>query len=274
MCNLIGCRTLIARRMEAAMLETFKVNLFNTERKIRVYLPHSYEKTSKRYPVLYMHDGQNVFGSEEAIGGVSLELHEFLDKNEIDLIVVAIDLNTEGEERLNEYCPWTNGEFSEQLLGYKSLTGGKGDDYLEFIVNQLKPEIDHTYRTIATDSYMAGISLGGLISIYAACRYPTIFRRVAGISTAFFRNQEGIENLLKRTDLSNMERVYLDCGTSESGENPKVSELFLASNQAVYEILKERVPETKVQFHTIVGGEHNYKTFKKRIPEVITNLTM
>jgi predicted alpha/beta superfamily hydrolase len=255
------------------MLETFKVNLFDTERKIRVYLPHGYDKTSKRYPVLYMHDGQNVFGSEEAIGGVSLELHEYLDKNEIDLIVVAIDLNTEGEERLNEYCPWTNGEFSEQLLGYKSTTGGKGNDYMEFIVNHLKPEIDHNYRTSATDSYMAGISLGGLISIYAACRYPTVFRRVAGISTAFFRNQEEIENLLKDTELSMIQRIYLDCGTSESGENTRVSELFLASNQAVYEILKDKVSKSKVQFHLIAGGEHNYKTFKKRLPEVITFLT-
>jgi predicted alpha/beta superfamily hydrolase len=254
------------------MLETFKVNLFGAERNIRVYLPHGYEKTSKRYPVLYMHDGQNVFDHREAIGGVSLELHEYLDKNEIDLIVVAIDLNTEGEERLNEYCPWINGEFSERLLGCKSSTGGKGDDYVEFIVNHLKPEIDYTYRTSTTDTYMTGISLGGLISIYAACRYPTIFRRVAGISTAFYRNQEEIENLIKITDLSNLDRIYLDCGTNEAGENTKVSELFLASNQVVYEIIKDKGPYTK--FHIITGGEHTYKTFKSRIPEVITFLTM
>jgi predicted alpha/beta superfamily hydrolase len=254
------------------MLETFKVNLFKEERKIRVYLPVSYGNTNKRYPVLYMHDGQNVFGDGEAIGGVSLELHEYLDENEVDLIVVAIDLNTKGEERLNEYCPWINGEFSQQIVGYKSTNGGKGKEYIEFIVDHLKNQIDHTYRTIATDSYMAGISLGGLISIYAACRYPTIFRRVAGFSTAFFRNQEEIENLLKITDLANLEKLYLDCGTNEAGEDTRVSELFLASNQAVFEIIKEKVTETK--FHTILGGEHNYETFKKRIPEVITFLKM
>jgi len=254
------------------MLETFKVPLFNEERKIRVYLPTTYEETNTRFPVLYMHDGQNVFDSTEAIGGVSLELHNYLDEQEVALIVVAIDLNTNGEERLNEYCPWVNGAFSEQLLGYKSTTGGKGDDYVEFIVNHLKPIIDSTYRTCATNSYMAGISLGGLISIYTACRYPNHFRRVAGISSAFYRNQEEIEQLLKNTDLSRLDRVYLDCGSNEAGESTKVSELFLTSNQAVHKIVKDKVTETK--FHRIADGEHNYKTFKKRIPEVISFLTM
>ena len=71
------------------MIESFSVSLFGEERKIRVYLPSN--RKDKKYPVLYMHDGQNVFGNEEAFGGVGLELHDYLEKNDVDLIMVAID---------------------------------------------------------------------------------------------------------------------------------------------------------------------------------------
>jgi predicted alpha/beta superfamily hydrolase len=80
------------KRGEPVMLKTFKVPLLNEERTIRIYLPTTYDETNTRYPVLYMHDGQNVFDSTEAIGGVSLELHNYLDEQEVALIVVAIDL--------------------------------------------------------------------------------------------------------------------------------------------------------------------------------------
>ncbi|WP_282172401.1 alpha/beta hydrolase-fold protein [Cytobacillus firmus] len=87
------------------MLEVLTVSVFNQERKVRIYLPEDYYSSHKRYPVLHMHDGQNVFGAEEAIGRVSLDLHKHLDQFKSDLIVAAIDQNTEGEERINEYCP-------------------------------------------------------------------------------------------------------------------------------------------------------------------------
>ncbi|MBY0098627.1 hypothetical protein [Mesobacillus maritimus] len=77
---------------------------------------------------------------------------------------------------------------------------------------------------------------------------------------------------IKNTGLSRLYRVYLDCGTNEAGEGAKVSELFLTSNQAVHKIVKDKVTETK--FHKINGGEHTYNTFKKRIPKVISFLTM
>lgn len=217
-----------------------------------------------------MHDGQNVFDCKEAIGGVSLDLHEHLDQEQVELIVVAIDLNPQGEKRVNEYCPWTNGQFSERLLGYSSSSGGKGGHYVEFLVNKLKPIIDNRYKTISTATYIAGISLGGLISLYAACRYPEIFTRVATFSSAFYRNQEEIESLLKTVDLSLLEKVYLDCGTNESTKSEEISQLFLASNKAVFEIVKDKVANT--EFHQLEGAEHNYQTFKKRVPEAIASL--
>lgn len=223
------------------MIEKFHLNMtsFNEERMIRVYLPENHKNETERYPVLYMHDGQNVFNNEDAIGGHSLQLEEYLTENEIQLIVVAIDQNS--EERMNEYCPWKNGQYSKKIVGRIDPTGGKGMQYVEFIVNELKPFIDKKYRTLQDQSSMAGISLGGLISAYAACVYPNIFRNVAGLSSAFFRNQEEIEKFLQKADLSQLNKFYLDCGTNEAKTDKMISKEFMKSNKEIYEILRKKI---------------------------------
>ena len=243
---------------------------FKQDRTIRVYLPSTYLNEKKRYPVLYMHDGQNVFRDEESIRGVSLRVGDYLDETGLEIIVVGIDLNTTGQERVNEYCPWVNGEFSKKLLGQACSSGGKGEAYLDFVVNELKPLIDQKYRTLENDTSMAGISLGGLISTYAACRYPLIFSKVAVLSPAFYRNQEEIEKLIRNSDLSAIERYYMDCGTKEAGQEEEISEIFLGTNQAVNEILREKVPNLK--FTILDDFVHDYSDFKKRIPEVLSFL--
>ena len=225
------------------MLEKFPVYMtsFKQERMIRVYLPENYNNENRRYPVLYMHDGQNVFEDEGAIKGVSLGMKDYLDESGMELIVVAIDQNPEGEERVNEYCPWVNGALSEQILGYASPSGGRGEEYLDFIVEELKPLIDQKYRTLKNHTSMAGISLGGLISTYAACRYPKIFKRVAALSTGFYRNQEEIENLLRNSDLSALEKFYMDFGTKEVGEDEEMNKVFLDLRNRVYDILNGKI---------------------------------
>lgn len=250
------------------MIEKFQVKMkaFNEDRMIRVLLPENYHQGLKKYPVLYMHDGQNAFNDNEAIGGHSLKLEDYIKKNKIELIIVAIDQNS--QERMNEYCPWKNGEYSKKLLGKTDPTGGKGKEYVDFIVDELKPFIDEKYRTNLDRTFMAGISLGGLISTYAACAYPHIFRNIAVISSAFFRNQEEIEKLLKSSDLNQLEQFYLDAGTSESKNDQSVSAGFLKSNQAIYEILKEK--NVNVTFNIIEGGQHHYLEFRKRVPDIFS----
>jgi predicted alpha/beta superfamily hydrolase len=245
--------------------------LLKNERFVRVYLPKDYLKNEeKNYPVLYMHDGQNVFRDEDAIGGISLGLEKYLDENELEVIVVGIDQNS--EERKNEYCPWVNGEYSKKLKDDIDIGvfGGKGKQYIEFIVNELKPFIDDTYRTLKDCNAMVGISLGGLISTYAACRYPHIFRNVAVLSSAFYANQEEIEKLLQNTDLSDIKRFYLDCGTKEAAENERINKEFLVSNTAVSEILREKITNSKIEI--VSNAEHSYLCFRKRVPDIFSFL--
>ncbi|SFA87267.1 MULTISPECIES: alpha/beta hydrolase [unclassified Bacillus (in: firmicutes)] len=241
---------------------SFYSSILKQERIIRIYLPNNYEQANEEYPVLYMHDGQNVFNDEEAIKGNSLRLEDYLNQNALKVIVVAIDLNL--EERMNEYCPWVIGEYSERLTGEPSSLGGKGKQYIEFIVSELIPYIEQQYRTNKAYSAMAGISLGGLIATYAACTYPNLFKNISVFSSAFFRNQEEIEVLLRESDLSSIESFYMDCGTKESANNEEISNGFLASNQAIYEIINQKLPQTN--FSIITDGEHNYDAFRERVP--------
>ncbi|WP_221563375.1 alpha/beta hydrolase [Alkalihalobacillus sp. TS-13] len=250
------------------MLETFSINLtpFNQERTVRVYLPKSYDDSEQHYPVLYMHDGKNVFRDEVAVGGKSLELENYLDEYNIDLIVIGIDQPSTFEERVNQYCPWKNGEYCKTKFGDDRDLGGKGKEYIKFIVDELKPLIDQKYRTKADRTMMAGISLGGLISTYAACAYPDIFTKIAGLSSGFWRNQEEIEALIKEADLSNIEGIYLDCGTMETNDE-YINAGFLDSNQRVFAMLDQKVANTT--FKIIDGGEHNYHAFQKRVSDFI-----
>ena len=255
-----------------SVLEKFPVYMssFKQERLVRVYFPDSYSEENKRFPVLYMHDGQNVFEDEGAIKGVSLGMKDYLDKTGLEIIVVAIDQNPEGEERVNEYCPWLNGEVSKQILGYASPSGGRGKEYIDFIVNELKPLIDDKYRTMENETSMAGISLGGLISTYAACRYPHIFKRIAALSPGFYRNQEEIENLLRTSDLSEIEKFYMDFGTKEVGADEEMNQVVLDLTNRVYQILNEKV--TDLNFQLVEDAEHAYLFFRKRIPAVLSYL--
>lgn len=244
------------------MIEVFKVPVskFETDRAIRVYVPEDYYETDKLYPVLYLQDGKNVFQDDAENEGQSLGLEAYLAGKQLDVIVAAIEQDS--EERRNEYCPWPNGEYSKKLLGDEELSfGGKGHGYSEFLVHELKPFIDRTYRTLPDSAALGGISLGGLIAVYTAFRYPHIFKNISIFSPAFYANREEIEKLAAEADLSAIESFYMDCGTAE-GPTPYIQKEFLENSRSFYSIVKEKLPHAC--FKEIENGEHHYDHFRKR----------
>lgn len=164
---------------------TFKMKipqLDNRERRIWVYLPPDYNQSNRRYPVLYMHDGQNLFDQATSFAGewqVDETLERLFKEKGFAIIVVGIDNG--GERRIDEYSPWVNSEYGR---------GGEGDAYVRFIVETLKPYIDSKYRTLPNETGIMGSSLGGLISIYAGFKYPEVFKYVGAMSSAFWFNPE------------------------------------------------------------------------------------
>jgi predicted alpha/beta superfamily hydrolase len=254
------------------MFEHFKAEItpLERERTVRVYLPDDYDENSeKRYPVLYMHDGQNLYKDEDAGYGMSWGISDFLNESDIEIIVVGIDCNTEGYKRLDEYSPWKSSAMSKVFPVSEDEIGGEGKEYIDYIVNELKPMIDRKYRTISEETSMAGSSMGGLISTYAACMYPHIFKRIASVSPAYWFNQNEIEELIRESDLSTIERFYMDIGTNEATESID-AEKYVKSSAVVYDILKNKVKDSK--FEIIEGAVHNENAWKERVPPIFTYL--
>ncbi|WP_273852953.1 alpha/beta hydrolase [Guptibacillus spartinae] len=246
------------------IIKKYWVSVFDEERSIRIYLPEGYQVSKESYPVLYMHDGQNVFEDREAVGGRSLRMKDYLEKNHLPLIVVGID---SGANRMEEYRLWAPGKLSEELTGKSASQEAKGREYLDFIVKDLKPLMDATYRTKGASTYMAGISLGGLLTVYALCRYPNVFTRGVGLSSAFFRNQEKLEEFILEVD--RVGHLYLDCGDKESGDE-RIDHAFLTSNERIYETLEKM--GASVEFKVIKNGEHHYESFSQRVDDVMSFL--
>jgi predicted alpha/beta superfamily hydrolase len=156
----------------------FFIPQLNRTRRIWIYLPSDYVTGKKKYPVLYMQDGQNLFDEYTAPygeWGVDECLDSVIRKNKPACIVVGID---NSPYRLNEYNPYENPEYGK----------GEGEEYTRFLVESLKPYIDKHYRTIASkeNTIIAGSSFGGLISYYAMLRYPDTFGKGGMFSPSFW----------------------------------------------------------------------------------------
>ncbi|MGG9972019.1 alpha/beta hydrolase [Ferruginibacter sp. SUN002] len=188
----------------------FPIPQLNTTRRIWIYLPPDYYTTSKTYPVIYMHDGQNLFDAVTSFSGewqVDETLNTLQTQGDHGAIVVGIDNG--GGERLNELSAWVNPSYG----------GGKGERYTQFIVNTLKPYIDSLFRTKKDPSNtgVIGSSMGGLISTYEAIEYPHVFSRVGNFSPAYwFANDSNNIQILSRGK-RNDQKFYLVSGTTESG---------------------------------------------------------
>jgi predicted alpha/beta superfamily hydrolase len=162
------------------LLDTaFAIPELGRTRRVWIYLPPDYAWSDKTYPVLYMHDGQNVFDAATSYAGewgVDEALDSLHAAGDPGVIVVAVDNG--GELRMREYSPWTHPQHG----------GGEGDEYADFLANTLKPWVDRQFRTRPgpESTGIMGSSMGGLISLYAALRHPGVFGRVGVFSPSLW----------------------------------------------------------------------------------------
>ena len=214
----------------------------DTSKTIWVYLPKDYENSTKSYSVIYMHDAQNLFDAETSYVG-EWEVDEYLDTlSDNESIIIGIEHGN--EKRIDELTPYKHIKYG----------GGKGDTYLTFIINTLKPHVDKTYRTKtnAEHTTIFGASLGGLLSFYAVIKFPETFGKAGVFSPSFWINPE-IFNLVKATSIPETSKFYFLAGTDE-GETmiPKLDEML--------KLLKSKgVRQTQFESQNIVGGQHNEK---------------
>lgn len=217
-------------------------------RAIRLYLPPNYDESKSDYPVLYMHDGQNLFDDATSfVGewGVDEILDQLYEKQGFELIVVGIDNGQ--AKRMSELSPWENAQYGK----------AEGKEYMKFIVDVVKPYIDKNYRTKPDRGHTAimGSSMGGLISHYAIYQYPEVFGK-AGIYSPSYWYARGAFEIVEEKPMRKDARLYFFVGQKE-GEmmvNPM--------NEMVDLVLEKGHPSKNLQSIIDPNGEHNEKTWR------------
>ncbi|MBO6524792.1 MAG: alpha/beta hydrolase [Balneolaceae bacterium] len=199
---------------------------FVASRNIEVWLPEGYDETDSSYQVLYMHDGQNVFDPSSSYNGndwmVDEVLTELISNGEVPGTIVVAMWNT-GQTRFPEYMPQKPAEImnsepvKRQVESY-SGTAIFSDEYLKFIVNEVKPFIDETYRTKPEQKYTSimGSSMGGLISLYAIIEYPEVFGAAGCVSTHWTVQEIGeafMSFVSTNLPSPSTHKIYFDYGT-------------------------------------------------------------
>jgi predicted alpha/beta superfamily hydrolase len=228
---------------------TFEIDapLLNCKRKIWLYLPLNYEKSNKKFPVIYMHDGQNLFDAKTSYTG-EWNIDETLDSLKANVIVVGIENG--GDKRMEELTPFKNQKHG----------GGNANNYLNFIIETLKPFIDKNYRTktSAKNTCLFGSSLGGLVSFYGALKYPEIFGKVGCFSPSFWFNRKEIFEIMNET--KNFEtKIYFLCGDNEGDED-----MLKDLNNMEYLINSKRCQCKKLNKKVIIkDGQHNEKLWRE-----------
>jgi predicted alpha/beta superfamily hydrolase len=235
-------------------------------RNVEVMLPPGYDPRRK-YDVLYMHDGQNVFEASTAFSGVEWQMDEtaagLIKEKRIRPVIIVASWCT--EKRFSEYMPGKPGNEIMELL--KKDTAGRkiiSDAYLKFLVYELKPFIDKSFSTYGTPehTWIMGSSMGGLISCYAVCEYPKIFGGAACLSTHWpAMNGVFLHYLGEQLPDPRDHRFYFDYGTLALDSLYEPYQLQADSILISKGYLKDKNWMTR----KFAGASHNEKSWQERV---------
>lgn len=228
------------------------------ERRAYVYLPKSYSSNpNKRYPVLYMFDGHNVFYDSHATFGKSWGMKKYMDSSKTEMIIASIECNHSPDHgRLKEYAPF---DFNESSIG---SIKGYGKETMDWFIQVFKKEIDKKYRTLPDrdHTYIAGSSMGGLMSLYALLKYNDYFSAAAALSPSIWINPAKVEDMIKSANPHTNTRLYMDYGSIEAKNHRGVDRFF---NKVTSLLLEKQVFLTS---RIVPYGEHCEACWEQQIP--------
>jgi predicted alpha/beta superfamily hydrolase len=248
-------------RPTVTVLDTaFMIPQLRRARRVWLYLPPDYASSSKRYPVIYMHDGQNVFDNATSFAGewgVDETLDSLKALGDPGAIVVAVDHG--GSRRFDEYYPWVNAKYG----------GGEGDEYVDFLANTLKPWIDQHYRTRPDrlNTAVIGSSMGGLISLYALIKYPEVFGRAGVFSPAFWVAPELFAFARRAKPVRPDPRIYFVIGGHEAA-NADEAASYVDKQRQMIDTLAAAGFQTTTEIRALVRpeGTHSEGFWRREFP--------
>ena len=226
------------------------------KRRAYIYLPDSYKKDpERRYPVLYMFDGHNVFFDSHATYGKSWGMNTYMRRSKKQLIIVAVECNHEGNGRLEEYSPMSH---SSSGLG---RIRGRGKIYMDWLVHTLKPFIDANYRTLSDrrNTLICGSSMGGLMALYGVTAYNHIFQRAACLSPSLWVSEK-VMDMVKKAKILPDTCIYMDYGSEELANHDASREALMLMSQLLLE------KKVNLTFRIVPGGTHCEASWEQQIP--------
>jgi len=238
-------------------IEKFKSRLLRTERDLIVYLPPGYDQQPhRRFPVLYLQDGQNLFdGSTSFIPGKYWRVGETADHligtGAIQPLII-VGIYNSGKRRVREYTPTRSGR----------LGGGKADRYMRMIIEELRPFIESHYRVLlgAWHTGFGGSSLGGLLTLYAGLRYPHVFGQLAALSPSVWWDRGWVLRFAAHAEVHPRPRIWLDIGTREGPRIvPGVEQFRDVLCSKGWSLGRD------LHFEIIEGGEHNEEAWAHQV---------
>lgn len=254
----------------------------NKERRVRVLLPKGYTETAhadERFPVVYMHDGQNVFYSRESYSGHSWKVIPAIKHNPDLPKMIIVGIDNDSFNRINEYTPWkiTKG-FTADATGL----GGLGADYASFVMETVKPFIDAHYRSKPEKEFTAliGSSLGGNISSYMGIAYKDQIGALGIFSLANWITDAPFERYIKRSSLDPSQRIYIQVGTQEGDAtdqkfiNGNMKQTYIdCTVNYQRQLIEGNIPIKNIQLKIAADAEHNEKAWARYLPECLRFLS-
>jgi len=244
---------------QVKLLDTaFAIPQLDRKRRLWIYLPKGYLTSKKSYPVLYMHDGQNLFNEQTAPYG-EWGVDEAMDSLQRitgkEMIVVGIDHG--GDKRFSEYNPY-------DFRGIK----GEGKAYVDFLALTLKPYIDQKYRTLKdpANTFTAGSSMGGVISLYAVLKYPKVFGGAGIFSPAFWTTPQLYTDVAQTDWAGTRPKFFLYAGAKEGSSQTEQSQM-VADMRRMLGIIEKKKGQVNTLSAVNPTGQHNEAAWRKQLPD-------
>ena len=238
------------------MVENFTAHItpFGLDRNTFVYLPDDWQSSGRRYPVVYMFDGHNLFFDSTATYGTCWGLKEYMDAHP-QALIVAPECNHEGNARLEEYSPY---DFAWQEYDIK----GRGKAYLDWMVQELKPLIDAKYPTLPDreNTAIGGSSMGGLMSLYAVTAFNDVYSRAACLSPSIWFATRSLDRLIRDAQFAPDTVIYMDYGSREMAHHDNMRKQYAAVTSRLLE--KQVLLTSRV----VPNGDHCEACWEEQIP--------